>query len=171
MESLSFEESLERSEDRYLENESMTPASRYLELGNYYRQIKLFMENFQDVHIILYEDYIKDVDKELARVFSFLNLENTVVDTSTRYMVGGWQWRSQQLKALLISDSKLKSLFKIVIPSQTLRIFIRKKIMKYTISKIPEINKNTREYLCEYYKHDIKKLSKLIDRDLNYWTL
>ena len=43
--------------------------------------------------------------------------------------------------------------------------------MKYTISKIPEINKNTREYLCEYYKHDIKKLSKLIDRDLNYWTL
>ena len=171
MESLSFEESLERSEDRYMQNESMTPASRYLKLGNYYRQIKLYLENFRDVHIIIYEDYVKDLDEELARVFSFLNLENTVIDTSNRHMVGGWQWRSQKLKALLISENKLKSLFKIVIPSQTLRIFIRKKIMKYIIIRIPEINKDTREYLCDYYKEDIRKLSKLIDRDLNYWTL
>jgi len=171
METLSFEESLEKSEDRYLENDNMTPASRYLELGNYYRQIKLFLESFQDVHIILYEDYIKDIDKELDRVFSFLDIEKKEIDTSIRHMVGGWKWRSQKLKKILISDNKIKSLFKIVLPSQTLRIFIRKKIMRCTISKTPEINKETREYLCKYYKDDIKKLSKLIDRDLKHWTL
>ena len=171
MESLSFEEALEKSENRYLKNDSMTPASRYLELGNYHKQVKLFLENFQDVHIILYEDYVKDVNMELLRVFNFLDIENRMIDTAERHMVGGWQWKNKKTKALLMSNNKLKSLLKIVIPSQTLRMFIRKKIMEYTISKTPKINENTRKYLCKYYEQDVKRLSKLIDRNLNHWTL
>lgn len=171
MESLSFEEALEKSENRYLKNDSVTPASRYLELGNYHKQVKLFLEHFQDVHIILYEDYVKDVNMELFRVFNFLDIENRMIDTVERHMVGGWQWKNKKMKALLMSNNKLKSLLKIVLPSQTLRIFIRKKIMECTISKTPKINENTRKYLCKYYEQDIKRLSKLIDRNLNHWIL
>ncbi|HIG32118.1 MAG TPA: sulfotransferase [Flavobacteriales bacterium] len=171
MESLSFEEALEKSENRYLKNDSVTPASRYLELGNYHKQVKLFLEHFQDVHIILYEDYVKDVNMELLRVFNFLDIENRMIDTVERHMVGGWQWKNKKMKTLLMSNNKLKSLLKIALPSQTLRIFIRKKIMEYTSSKIPKINENTRKYLCKYYEQDIKRLSKLIDRNLNHWTL
>jgi hypothetical protein len=171
MESLSFEEALEKSENRYLKNDSMTPASRYLELGNYHKQVKLFLENFQDVHIILYEDYVKDVNMELLRVFKFLDIENRLIDTSERHMVGGWQWKNKKTKALLMSSNRLKTLLKIVLPSQILRTFIRKKIMEYTISKTPKINENTRKYLCKYYAQDVKKLSKLIGINLNHWTL
>jgi hypothetical protein len=171
MESLSFEEALEKSENRYLKNDSVTPASRYLELGNYHKQVKLFLEHFQHVHIILYEDYVKDVNMELFRVFNFLDIENRMIDTVERHMVGGWQWKNKKTKALLMSNNKLKSLLKIVLPSQTLRIFIRKKIMEYTINKTPKINENTRKYLCKYYEQDIKRLSKLIDRNLNHWIL
>jgi translation elongation factor EF-4 len=61
-------------------------------------------------------------------------------------------------------------LLKIVLPSQTLRIFIRKKIMKCTVNETSKINKSTRNYLCKYYRQDVKRLSKLISINLNHWT-
>ena len=170
MESLSFEEAIDKSESRYLKNAKMTPASRYLELGNYYNQVKLYLQNFKDVHIIIYDDYVNDVNMELLRVFNFLEVKNCMIDTAERHMVGGWQWKSIKMKALLLSNNKLKSLLKIVLPSQTLRIFIRKKIMKYTVNETSKINKSTRNYLCKYYRQDVKRLSKLISINLNHWT-
>ena len=169
MESLSFEEAIDKSESRYLKNDRMTPASRYLELGNYHNQVKLYLENFQDVHIIIYDDYVNDVNMELLRVFNFLGVKNCMIDTAERHMVGGWQWKNIKMKALLLSNNKLKSLLKIVLPSQTLRIFIRKKIMKYTVIKTSKINKNTRNYLCKYYKQDIERLSELLSIKLTHW--
>ncbi len=116
------------------------------------------MENFQDVHIIIYDDYVNDVNMELLKVFNFLGVKNCMIDTAERHMVGGWQWKNIKMKALLLSNNKLKSLLKIVLPSQTLRIFIRKKIMKYTVIKTSKINKTT-----EKINNSTTKLSPIIE--------
>ena len=171
MESLSFEQALEKSENRYHNTSNMTPASRYLELGMYFEQVKIFIEEFDNVHVIIYDDYKNDFSSEMDNVFKFLDVDAFKVNTEEKYMVGGWEWKNKKTKALLMSSNRLKTLLKIVLPSQILRTFIRKKIMEYSISKTPKINENTRKYLCKYYAQDVKKLSKLIGINLNHWTL
>ena len=61
MESLSFEKALDQSENRYHNISNMTPASRYLELGMYFEQVKIFIEEFDNVHVIIYDDYKNDL--------------------------------------------------------------------------------------------------------------
>ena len=46
MENLSFEDALKGAGKRYDNTRDMTPASRYLELGLYYEQVKVFSESF-----------------------------------------------------------------------------------------------------------------------------
>ena len=47
----------------------MTPATRYLELGLYYNQVKEFKESFKDIHIILYDDFKpKEQEKQVVEV-------------------------------------------------------------------------------------------------------
>ena len=75
MENLSFEDALWNSDDRYHNNPNMTPASRYLALGKYYLQVKKFKESFKNVHIIIYDDYKNDINKELNHVINFLKLK------------------------------------------------------------------------------------------------
>ena len=171
MESLSFEKALDQSENRYHNISNMTPASRYLELGMYFEQVKKFIKEFDNVHVIIYDDYKNDFSSEMDNVFKFLDVDAFKVNTEEKYMVGGWEWKNKKTKALLMSSNRLKTLLKIVLPSQILRTFIRKKIMEYSISKTPKINENTRKYLCKYYAQDVKKLSKLIGINLNHWTL
>ena len=88
---LSFEEAIESSEYRYHLHMDMTPDTRYLYIGEYYSQVKAFMNAFKEnVHIVFYDDYVRDIDLCLDNIFDFLELEKIKVNTSTRYMQGGW---------------------------------------------------------------------------------
>ena len=42
-ENLSFEEAIEKSEERYQKNNDMTPDTRYLHVGMYYNQVKKYI--------------------------------------------------------------------------------------------------------------------------------
>ena len=60
-----FKSAWDISEKRYFDYDEMTPASRYKELGLYYKQVKSYLEQFKNVHIIIYDDYKKDFQKEM----------------------------------------------------------------------------------------------------------
>ena len=166
MENLSFEDALWNSDDRYHNNLNMTPASRYLALGKYYLQVKKFKESFKNVHIIIYDDYKKDINKELNQLINFLKLKLFDFDIKDRYMVGGWQWKNKKIRNFMMSHSYVKKILKFVIPFKKARSLVKKKL-QYKINN--KISVDTKKKLITYYKEDIIKLSKLINRDLNYW--
>lgn len=171
LEELDFEEALEATEERYQENQLMTPASRYKQLGLYYNQVKMFLEEFNDnVHIIIYDDYKKDPEQVVNRVFNFLKVKHININTEKRYMVGGWQWKNKTIQSILVKKNILKSFLKFIIPFVKVRKKIRDIIWKNNISDIPNMKENTRKSLQKFYKEDIKKLSLLINRDLNHWS-
>ena len=64
----------------------------------------------------------------------------------------------------------LKSFLKIIIPFKTVRKIIRKKIQARNTSNVLPISMEDKKMLKHFYKDDVRQLSKLIDRDLNYWT-
>ena len=170
MESLSFEKALDQSENRYQNISNMTPASRYLELGMYFEQVKIFIEEFDDVHVIIYDDYKNDFNSEIDNVFKFLDLDAFKVNADEKHMVGGWQWKNDWIKSLMMKKNLFKTALKFLLPFKSLRKSIMVNLKKGTTNKIEKINPETEKWLKEYYKSDIKKLSLLLDKDLNNWT-
>jgi len=75
-EELTFKQALEVCEDRYFKQTSLTPATRYIHIGMYYDFVKKFMHSFSDqIHVIIYDDFITDTQNELSKVFSFLKVK------------------------------------------------------------------------------------------------
>lgn len=164
-----FRDAWDISEERFFSNPDMTPASRYKELGMYYKQVKSYLKNF-NVHIIIYEDYKLDIQNEMNKVFDFLDINRMVINFDRRHMVGGWQWENQKLKFLMISKNPLKSFLKVIIPFKRVRKIIRKKIQDNNTVDVLPISMEDEKMLKHFYKDDVRQLSKLLDRDLNYWT-
>ncbi len=167
---LDFKTAWDISEKRYFENKEMTPASRYQELGLYYKQVEAFLKQIKNVHIIIYDDYKKNLEVEMKKVFDFIGVERIKINTEKRHMVGGWQWENEEMKKLMMQKSLLKKAVKILIPFKGIRKKIREKIQKENTSQVSRMNNDDRKMLNEFYKEDVKKLSELIGRDLNYWV-
>jgi len=169
-ENLSFEEAFEKSELRYHQEMNITPDTRYLHVGNYHSQVESFMSVFNDnVLVIMYEDYVKDIDLCLSNVFDFLAIDKISIDTSKRHMVGGWVFKSKFLRNLLIPQNNFKSLVKTILPNKRLRKSFKKKLMNISTVENPSISKEMHLKLIEYYRKDIGSLSKLLKIDLKYW--
>jgi hypothetical protein len=168
-ENLSFEEAIEKSEERYQKNNDMTPDTRYLHVGMYYNQVKKYMDEFgKNVHVVIYDDYVSNINRSIKRVFDFLKVNNIEMDTSQRHMVGGWIFKNPILRKVMVSKNGLKSFVKLLLPSSSLRKKIRAIIMRFGTSKTPELTTKMRKFLEDYYRDDIVKLENLIDKDLNW---
>lgn len=169
-ENLSFEEAFEKSEARYYKERDITPDTRYLHVGNYYSQVESFISMFNDnVLVIMYEDYVNDIDLCLANVFDFLDIDKISVDTSRRHMVGGWVFKRKFLRNLLIPRNNFKSLIKNLLPNKKIRMAIKQKIMNMSTVENPSISEDMHKKLTEYYRKDIDNLSKLLNKELNCW--
>ena len=170
MESLSFEKALDQSENRYHNTSNMTPASRYLELGMYFEQVKIFIEEFDNVHVIIYDDYKNDFSSEMDNVFKFLNVAVLKVNTEKKHMVGGWKWKNERIKYFMMKKNSFKTVLKFLLPFKSLRKIIRENLHKRNTNKIEKVNLEAEKWLKDYYKVDVEKLSLLLDKDLSDWT-
>ena len=169
-ENLSFEEAFEKSEERYHNEIDISPDTRYLHVGNYYSQVKSFMSIFNgNVHVIIYEDYVKDIHLCLANAFDFLDIDKISVDTSKRHMVGGWVFKRNFLRNLLIPKSNFKSFIKCLLPNKKIRKVVKQKLINISTVNSPSISKEMHKKLIEYYQKDIDNLSKLLNKELNCW--
>ena len=157
------------SEERYFSNPNMTPAARYKELGMYHKQVKSYLDGVKNVHIIIYDDYQNDFQAEMNKVFDFLEIEKVEINSEKKHMVGGWQWEDEKMKNIMIKKNPIKSFLKVLIPFKGIRKNIRTKIQNRNTSRVPVICKDDREMLRAFYKEDVKRLSILLERNLNYW--
>ena len=170
METLDFEEAIKECENRYFINTNFTPASRYINIGLYYNMVKKFKANFKEnIHIVIYDDFIADTQNELSKIFSFLNISECVINTNEKYMVGGWQWKSSFLKKLFLKKNLFKKLIGFIVPFQSFKKILRNSLVKVFSIPVVKMKDATKRSLLNFYKEDIKKLSNIIDRDLKIW--
>ena len=169
-EELTFAQALDVCEDRYFKQTSLTPATRYIHIGMYYDFVKKFMHSFSgQVHVIIYDDFITDTQNELSKVFSFLKVKKINVNITEKYMVGGWKWKNRFFKNTFMKKSFLKKIIKIIAPFEFLRIFLND-LFKYLFTMPDDkMDISVRKKLQNIYKNDVINLSKLLNRDLNFW--
>jgi Sulfotransferase domain len=173
---LSFRQSLQR-EKKVLMNKAIVNKwyyqsywrnYLYLESGKYYEQVKRYTEEFSigSVLVILAEDLSSSPLTTTNIVLDFLglrrfkeeeiafNLENKskeiyfpLINFVIYYLIRGGK---------IVENKSMKRAYWIVSKNQSEK-------------KVSRLSARMREYLRDYYRDDIVKLEKLINRDLSMW--
>ena len=139
----------------------------YLEFGLYYKSVLEYIQNFNNVHILLYDDIINNFSLEINKIFKFLDTEiiNKKNILNIKYNVSGIP-RIKFLHNIMNSDFYLKNYLKQYLPKKIISSIKNLLNMNY---KKPVINSHTKNTLINYYENDINNLESLINKDLSFW--
>ncbi len=140
---------------------------QYLELGNYYSQLKRYRDIFgeEQILVVLYDDFKTDTEKVMKDVFSFLKLEQQEIDFSIK---NPFLSPSNSLISKLYKFNVIRKGVKTIIPERLLSL-IRSKYFS-SMTK-PMISKATEQQMKVFYKSDVLKLEKLLNTDLAKWNI
>ncbi|MBK6399185.1 MAG: sulfotransferase domain-containing protein [Bacteroidetes bacterium] len=167
-EELSFEEAIAAESERMKQNYSFDYF--YIDRGNYYEQVKAYIENFKNVKILLFEDLKNNTKETLADICKFLGVDSEFEFVKRTEQNSSFMPKSTLLNRLLTIESKTKFKFLSRIP-ESVKTTIKEQFMRLNSKneKNPLMNESTRKRLKTFYKDDLLKLQKLIARDLSSW--
>jgi hypothetical protein len=145
----------------------------YLEFGYYYKQVKAYKNAFDNVFIILMEDFLKDPIRTLTSLMQFIEVSPRMPGTlSGIYNVSGKPKNrlSAFIAQIIYHQNPLGIVIKRTLPP---RLITKLKYYRYRASNIlidnETISQKQRLYLASYYQDDINNLSRLLNRNLDHW--
>ena len=135
----------------------------YVELGQYYEQIRRYTDLFQrqkNIEILFFEDLTKDTNRFMNKVYDFLNLDPLQHHADEK----------ENVSAMIKSDwlRQFNSKFRIskYIPKK-LNTLLKKQL---STTKFPELSREDKFFLySKYFKNDIENLESLLQADLSSW--
>jgi len=139
----------------------------YLEVGNYYEQVKRYYDLFpvEQIKVLFYDDYKRNPTAVMQDLFRFLGVDPTFEpDMSQRYNEAGMP-RFGKLNYWL-TQIGVYGLVKRLFSS---RLKEKLKSIIYTKKDIPTITEAEKRWLIDYYRKDIEQLSSLLQKDLSSW--
>ena len=168
-EDLSFEDGLVEEHNRIKNNFEL--IYHYSTASLYYDSVKAFLDNFSSVKIVLTEDQENRPQQVLRDIFRFLNVDpNCDVNTEIRYNMSG-KPKSQWLHQFFFEGNIARKLAQPIVRrlfSHETRMRIAQKIQEKNLTRLT-INQHTKKKLQEFFEEDIRKLEKLLNRDLSLW--
>lgn len=175
-----FEEALAAEEQRIKDGKvnyfhhGPLEAVFYTHIAKYYDQVKRYLDIFgkDSVHIILFDDFVRNPEGEYRKVLSFLGLRD-VMPESFESLNPNKAARSRAVLRFIINPPKfVKTLGRVILPHHSGR---REAVMD-TLWKMntkyeqrAPIKNETKEKLKDIYRGDVEKLQQLINRDLSNW--
>ncbi len=145
----------------------------YKDVGLYYKQVKAYLENFDQVKIYLFDDLKKNTLGVVQNIYRFLDVDDSFVPASIsdKFNVSGIP-KNWFLQRFLLHDNGIKRLLqpsvRLFIPDVETRKKVAKKLLHGNLKKEP-MPSEAREYLRDFFKEDILMLQDLIRRDLSHW--
>ena len=167
-ENQSFKNAIDSAYIRYKNDKSASPMILYKELGKYADMVDAYQKNFSNVHVVLYDNFIENTTKEVKKVFDFLGVKDEKVNTKKLVNSGGKKWKSSFMKNVLMGNNLFKRIFKILFPTK-FRFLVKETIKRIFTDKADDIDNDVRNELLLYFKSDIQKLEKLINKNLSAW--
>jgi len=136
-----------------------------LDTGKYSKSITRYLDTFgkNQVKIIIFEEWVKRAKEIIEEILKFLDLEykldEFVEEIYNPYLI----FRSLTVQQLRHNE-KLKPIIQ-NLTTTSVRSFLRKKFLTKKTTK-PEMNKEDRDFLVEFYKDDVKKVETILGRKL-----
>ncbi len=143
----------------------------YLKLGLYSKHIEKYFNVFNEdnVLILFYEDLKENPIDLLRKIFLFLGVSPEYLPGELNRWNASYIPKSLFIHKLIVNAQKRTAN---ILP-KTLKHVLKNMYIKFFVQKNPD-NKyksieGCREFLIEYYKDEIHKLSLLTKKDLNCW--
>ena len=163
-----FEKALELEEERLDKDPFLTPMVMYKSMGMYFKMVKAYLESFDQVHIIYYEDFRDNTMDSVQKTFDFLGVDRDRSINIKMYNVGGRRRKNHLLKRFFMKQGRFHFLLKLLIPN-IFRTFFRNQLVNYSMENSPTISLKVKKELRSFFKKDIEHLSKLLNKDLKHW--
>lgn len=145
-----------------------------LESGKYYTHINRFLNYFSmdQIHIIIFEDFISNPKKELLKICEFLG-----VNSELKFSRGIINKNPSKMPFSLLFQKITYKFFTPHLSESYLRIIFKSIFSKafnymnhiFSWRKFPNLTVSERQYLREYYSNEIINLEKLLFKDLSSW--
>jgi hypothetical protein len=164
----SFEQAIKIEKERISDNWS--PLYHYIQKGFYSVQLKRYYNLFpkENIKVYLFEDVVKTPKETLKDIFKFLNVdENIEIDVSKKSNVSG---TPKGILGFILKKMRYYNLMPKFAISDYLPTFIISLLFKSVYKDTEKLDSVLRKELTDkYYREEILKLEKLIDRDLSNW--
>ncbi|MEM1339444.1 MAG: sulfotransferase [Bacteroidota bacterium] len=136
----------------------------YKRLGYYFEQVKAYQDNFTDVKVVLFEDFILKTDEVMREMFAFL-------EVSVDYTIDSYLQHNKTSMTVVPKTGFLKALFKNQKGINLFKHLIKLNLVPrvFWTNKKELVNENDRLFLKETYHNNIKKTEQLIRQDLSSW--
>ncbi|MCB0736067.1 MAG: sulfotransferase domain-containing protein [Bacteroidetes bacterium] len=164
-----FATSLMAEEQRIKENWDF--MWHHKKIGLYHDQVKAYLNSFENVNILYYDDMKQRPEYFIKKLCSILEID-FLPDLQMESKNPSGLPRFRALQQLLTHNGPIKQVLRPFVRSvwgPEKRNQIKKRMKSQNLIDAPEMNKNDKYKLIEYYRTDIKKLEALLDVDLNYW--
>ncbi|WP_223032317.1 sulfotransferase family protein [Hanstruepera marina] len=161
-ERLSLEDALKAQEERQLSNWEW--VWQYSKMALYSKQVEFFLKSFdpQNIKIIIFEEFVSDIDNEFKNLLDFLGLEEETINLEKVHNKSG-NPKSVGLQKLVLNKNPLIMLVKKMIPKQ-----IKESISYANINEV-KITQSDIDLLNPYFEKDIKNLELILNKNLDIW--
>ncbi len=173
-EDLSFFDALEKRDtyknDRETNSNTIEYDWDYLNRAKFYEQVKRYTDHFKNVKVLIFENYVKNVDEEFPRICEYLGINSNVkIDLQAKNTA--YKPKFSLIQKLLTYQLSFKDTLKKFLPHSWL---VKLKSSVESLNQ-EEINKEAlspeeRLKLVPLFAEDVKSLSVLLNIDLGeYW--
>lgn len=170
-EHLSFEDAISIEKSRLEDHWSSTFA--YISQGMFYNQVEAYLNSFENVHILLLDDFLKDRQFEIKKIYKFLEVSDDFINTFGEEFNSSGIPRNKFVHKHLVHNTTLKKHIK-----RLLNRVLNDDVLRKINRKVRSINQRGKMVLSDsqtdlvrnIYSQEISRLSKLIGRDLTHWN-
>lgn len=176
LETLPFDKTLDVENERLSKDFWPLHERIYFRRGLYFKQLTTYLKYFpqEQIKILIYEEFYKNIYKGLNEVFEFIGVGiNNDIDVNKSRNVNKMSVRNIYLQRFFRGDHNIGAYIKKLIPNNFKGNILRLKdsIMKYNLKNSNDKKNNPKfgEALKEYYKENNKNLERWLNRNLSFW--
>jgi hypothetical protein len=163
-EQLHFLQAINRKTIEQRMNDGWLSGFDYIGYGMYSEQVKAYMDNFPQTKVLLFDDFVKDIQHSFNEICSFLSVNSIDVNAKVYN-------RSGMPVAPFVFHNILRPIKEHLL-SRILPEGVFQDMKNYFLGKFSKrfiLSGAERKILRDIYRQDIQELSLLIDRDLSSW--
>ena len=160
-----------KAEDERIEK-GANPMLYYKSLSMYSNMVSAYKNAFENVKVIILDDFVKSPDavyKDLCGFLGLVDVEN--ITNATKSNEGGRVWKNKKFGEILrnVTPNWLRTVLKLFLGNYYWRL--KSYVVSRFMEKAPKMSEDESNWLCNYFTNDVMKLSKVIGRnDVLNWV-
>ncbi|MCI5150498.1 MAG: hypothetical protein D3916_14120 [Candidatus Electrothrix sp. MAN1_4] len=139
----------------------------YLGFSLYANQIDSYLEAFNEVEIIIFEDFFKEIYKNISKIYTFLGVDNKYKPNINIIENFSGRPKNRFLYNLLSQPHLIKYPFKKILPAQ-IRKNIKQQFLEKSLDKIL-LTSGEYDIAIEYFKDDITQTENTLGKKIKSW--